>query len=125
MDMDNNKKLLIVDDSKVSRMLIRAQVAAQRPEWAITEANSGEQALDIIDENLPDYCMMDINMSGILGTDAAEIILSKYPTVRIVILSANIQETYQNRASGLGISFVAKPVSEKSISQAISYFEGA
>jgi hypothetical protein len=39
----SHKKLLIVDDSKVSRMLIRAHVLAQRPEWAISEAVCGEK----------------------------------------------------------------------------------
>lgn len=117
------KKLLIVDDSKVSRMLVRAQIVAVHPEWIISDASSGDEAIALVEKDLPDYCMMDINMPGILGTDAAEKILEKHPSIRMVILSANIQETYQSRANALGVAFVAKPVSEKSIALALHHFQ--
>jgi len=117
------KKLLIVDDSKVSRMLMRAQIVAVHPEWIIVDASSGDEALTLVEQDPPDYCMIDINMPGILGTDAAEKILEKHPSIRMVIFSANIQETYQFRANALGAAFVAKPVSEKSIALALHHFQ--
>lgn len=116
------KKLLIVDDSKVSRLLIRAHILAQRPDWIISEAACGEDAVVVVDNELPDYCTMDINMPGISGTDAAKQILAKHPSIKVVIFSANIQETYQNRARSLGTILVAKPVTEKSIALALNYF---
>ncbi|HEY8035679.1 MAG TPA: response regulator [Methylobacter sp.] len=117
------KKLLIVDDSKVSRMLIRTHILAQYPEWIISEAICGEEAIALVDNDLPDYCTMDINMPGISGTDAAEKILSKHPSIKIVIFSANIQETHQVRARSLGSILVAKPVTEKSIALTLSHFK--
>ena len=117
-----NKKLLIVDDSKVSRMIIRARILDIHPEWQIIEAASGNEAIDLVDQDTPDFCTMDINMPGTLGTDAAEQILAKHPTMRIVIFSANIQESFQDRATTIGAIFVAKPVTEKSIAEAIAYF---
>jgi two-component system chemotaxis response regulator CheY len=116
------KKLLIVDDSKVSRILIRTHILVQHPEWIISEAACGEDAIALVDNDLPDYCTMDINMPGISGTDAAEQILSKFPSIKIVIFSANIQETHHNRARSLGTILVAKPVTEKSIALALNYF---
>lgn len=121
---NTNKKLLIVDDSKVSRLIIRARILDIYPDWQIFEAVSGNEALELVDKNTPDFCTMDINMPGIIGTDAAEKILAKHPTMRIVIFSANIQESFQNRASTIGAIFVAKPVTEKSIAEALSYFVG-
>ena len=67
---------------------------------------------------------MDINMPGILGTDAAEQILSKLPNLRMVIFSANIQEAFQERAKEYGCLFVAKPVTEKSIAEAFTLLYG-
>lgn len=118
------KKLLIVDDSKVSRIIIRAHILAKFPDWKILEAISGADAIDIVEKDTPDFCTMDINMPGMLGTDAAEQILTKHPTIRMVIFSANIQETSQSRASAVGAVFVAKPVTEKSVNQALEHFTG-
>lgn len=117
------KTLLIVDDSRVSRMMIRTFVLAKHPNWVIIEASSGNEALEIVDRDTPNFCTMDINMPGILGTAAAEQILIKYPTIGIAIFSANIQETHKTRAAELGARFVAKPVTEKSVALALEYFE--
>lgn len=118
------KTLLIVDDSKVSRMVIKAHILAVHADWQIREAASGDEAIRLIDQDAPDYCTMDINMPGMLGTDAAEVILSRHPQVRVAIFSANIQEAVQTRAQQLGALFVAKPVTEKSIAQAVGHFTG-
>jgi len=103
-------------------MLIRAHTLARHPKWVISEAACGEEAIALIHNDLPDYCTMDINMPGISGTDATEQILSQYPSIKIVIFTANIQETHQNRARSLGSLLVAKPVTEKSMGLALDYF---
>jgi len=116
--------LLIVDDSRVSRMMIRAFVLDKNPDWQITEATSGDEAVKLVNQQHFDYCTMDINMPGTLGIVAAEQILEKFPTMRIAIFSANIQECLRSRAAELGAHFVAKPVTEKSVGQAVSFFKG-
>ncbi|MFZ6693314.1 response regulator transcription factor [Undibacterium sp. SXout20W] len=116
------KKLLIVDDSKVSRMVIRAHIKAVHPEWEIVEAGCGEDAIKIAAEQAIDFCTMDINMPGMLGTDAAEQILQSNSHLRIAIFSANVQDAMQTRANSLGSIFVAKPVTEKSIAIVVNYF---
>ncbi len=118
------KKLLIVDDSKVSRMIIRARVLDVHPDWNIIEATNGTDGIAAALEHRPDFCTMDINMPGILGTEAAEQILKELPQTRVVIFSANIQESFQDRASAMGAIFVAKPITEKSIAEALRYFLG-
>ncbi len=118
------KKLLIVDDSKVSRMIIRARVLDIHPDWEIIEATNGTDGAVTALAEKPDFCTMDINMPGILGTDAAELILKEMPQCRIVIFSANIQESFQERTTALGATFVAKPITEKSIAEAMRYFLG-
>ena len=118
------KKLLVVDDSKVSRMIIRARVLAVHPDWEIIEASTGAEGIAMVKEHQPDFCTMDINMAGMLGTEAAEIISKDTPTIRVVIFSANIQESVQDRATAMGAIFVAKPITEKSIAEALHYFLG-
>ena len=114
--------VLIVDDSRISRMLIKSMVLARFPQWTITEAASGDAALVLAQTQTFDYCTMDINMPGLLGTDAHEQLLKLQPALRVALFSANIQESQQARATQMGACFVAKPVTEKSVAQALTYF---
>lgn len=117
------KTLLIVDDSRVSRMMIRTLVTAHRPQWDIVEAMSGDEALALLTTSVPDHITMDINMPGSLGTDVAERIAREHPSLRMVLFSANVQGSHQARASAMGAKFVAKPVNEKSVVQALTFFD--
>jgi two-component system chemotaxis response regulator CheY len=122
MSNPSTKSVLIVDDSRVSRMLIKSMMLARFPQWEITEAASGDAALVLAQTQTFDYCTMDINMPGLLGTDAAEQLLKLHPTLRVALFSANIQEAQQARAAQLGVCFVAKPVTEKSVALALASF---
>lgn len=117
------KNVLIVDDSRVSRMLIKSLILARFAQWSITEAATGDEALALAKDRAFDYCTMDINMPGLIGTEAAEQLLTIQPTLRLALFSANIQEAQQARAAQLGVQFVAKPVTEKSVAQALAYFQ--
>jgi two-component system chemotaxis response regulator CheY len=119
-----SKKVLVVDDSKISRMFIRQHISAKNPDWTFSEATTGQEAIDSINAETFDYCTMDINMPGMLGTEAAKIILEQHPELRLVIFSANTQESYQDEAKAMGTILIAKPVNEASIGQALAYFAG-
>ena len=123
MDHTDPKSVLIVDDSRVSRMLIKSLILAQFPHWTLTEAVSGDEALALAATQSFDCCTMDINMPGLPGTDAAEQLLKMQPTVRVALFSANIQESQQLRAAQLGVRFVAKPVTAKSVALTLAYFQ--
>jgi two-component system chemotaxis response regulator CheY len=106
-------------------MPVRRSTGAKRPAWTVVEAASGEEALTLVAQQCPDFCTMDINMPGLLGTDAAEQIKRDHPAIRLALFSANIQESQKTRASQIGVKFVAKPVSEKSVLEALAYFESS
>lgn len=124
MDKPQFPLLLIVDDSRMSRMLLRAMVADCRPDWRIAEAASGDDALRMIESELPDFVSMDVNMPGISGLEAAGRIRLRHPEVRIALCTANIQESTRDAASRAGVHFVAKPITAHSVADAISFFEG-
>lgn len=119
------RKLLIVDDSKVSRMIIRTFLSKKCPSWVFQEAGSGDAALAMAAEFHPDFITMDVNMPGISGFEAAERLMASDPQVRIVVLSANIQESSQRMAESLRLSFVAKPATEASLQQALTHLLAA
>lgn len=124
--MNNNKTplLLIVDDSRMSRMLLRALVADSRPDWRIIEAASGDEAIRLAEEHRPDFVSMDVNMPGISGLEAAGRIRIRHPEARIALCTANIQESTRDAASRAGVHFVAKPITGNSVADAIGFFEG-
>jgi two-component system chemotaxis response regulator CheY len=111
-------KLLIVDDSAVSRMRIRAYFTSNCPKWEVLEAKTGDEAVALGASFQPDYVTMDVNMPGISGFDAAQQLMASHPGIRIVMLTANIQDSSKRMASALNVGFVAKPPTEASLSQA-------
>lgn len=116
--------LLIVDDSRTSRMLIRSMVAQMRPHWRTVEAGTGEESLARVEEEVPDFVSMDVNMPGMSGLEAAGRIRIKHPEVRIVLCTANIQESVRQSAEKVGLHFVAKPITVNTVADAVAYFEG-
>lgn len=118
-------KILIVDDSSVSRMMIRGRIVGLQPNWDILEAADGDQALTMLASEAPDFITMDVNMPGMNGFEAVEKIRQVNQSVKIVILTANIQESSRDKARQLGVQFVQKPATLAAVQQAVDYFVGA
>ena len=114
-------KLLIVDDSKVSRMRIRAFFTAHCPHWSVQEAGSGDEALVMAADDKPDFVTMDVNMPGMSGFETAQLMLARDGDIRIVMLTANIQESSRQVAASLRLNFVAKPVTEASLTLTLNF----
>ena len=118
-------KLLIVDDSSVSRMMIRGRVAGIQPDWDLIEAANGDEAIAMVESQQPDYITMDVNMPGMNGFEAVEKIRQINQNVKIVILTANIQVSSRERAAKLAVHFVQKPATLAAVQLAIDYFLAA
>lgn len=121
--MADHKKLLIVDDSKFSRVLIRGIVQTLRPNWEITEATGGEEAMQLALADIYDFATVDINMPGIDGLELTARFREECPQLRVCLVSANIQEDSRRQAKELGVGFVKKPITSDSITETINYFE--
>lgn len=119
------KRLLIVDDSRVSRMIIKGKVASLQPDWEVLEAASGDEAVQRALDLRPDFITMDVNMPGMNGFEATERLQALLPQARIAVLTANIQESSRERAQTLGVKFIQKPVTEAAIQQAVDYFRAS
>ena len=79
-------RVLIVDDSPVMRLLLQAVLG--HAGYEVREAESGEQALQILAGYTPDIVTMDLHMPGIDGFETIERILEKY-ALPVVILTAS------------------------------------
>lgn len=116
--------MLIVDDSRVARLMLRSIIGAMRPEWRIVEAENAEAAIALTTQDPPHYATLDYNMPGMNGMELAERLAASFPELKLVLLTANIQEPIRQRAATLGIHFVAKPITEKSCASIVELLGG-
>ena len=112
-----DKVVLVVDDSRVARMMTRAAIAKLYPTWPIIEAASGEEALTAIALDRPDYVLMDVNMPGIGGLETARQLRTRCPSAVISLLTANIQEPIRLQAEAMGVGFMSKPLKDETLAK--------
>ncbi len=111
------KTILLVDDSRVARMMTRRLVEVLCPGWTIVEAANGNEALDAFAKHRPDFTILDVNMPGIDGLEVAKLIKDGAPDAVITLLTANIQDSIRDQAAGLHVGFMSKPVRETDLVQ--------
>ncbi|MEZ0168554.1 response regulator transcription factor [Microvirga sp. TS319] len=104
--------VLIVDDSKLARIVAAKALAALHPEWERVEAGNAQDALRILSERSIDLAMIDFNMPEMDGLELAAEIRSRYPTMPIAVITANIQDEVIARAREVNATFVSKPLTE-------------
>jgi hypothetical protein len=112
-------KILIVEDDSVSALLLQ-RALEKNPHQIIGIADTGEKALDILEENLVDIVMMDINLAGELdGIKTTEIINEKYD-IPVVYLSASSDAETLNKVVGTNPSaYVIKPFNIRELNMVI------
>lgn len=120
--MAESKTLLIVDDSRVSRMMIKGLVEERHPEWNILEAEDANQAINVCKHNRINMFSVDINMPGVDGFEFIQRIKPNHPDARVAVLTANIQKSTHQRSKELGVVCINKPVTEQSIERMLEYF---
>lgn len=104
--------VLIVDDSKLARIVAGKTVKALQPDWERVEASNAEEALAILAERSVDLALLDFNMPGQDGLMLAATLRERYPTMPIAVITANVQDEVMARARAVGATFVGKPVTE-------------
>lgn len=110
-------KLLIVDDEKLVRELIRLSVDWNQIGFTIVAtAESAEEAIEMVEETHPDVVFTDVRMPEKTGLDLARIILKKYPEIKIVVISGYDEFSYVNEGLKLGIfDYILKPIAEEAL----------
>ncbi len=106
-------RILIVDDSKLSRMVLKRQLNDFGLN-EIVEAESGDKALELIDNC--DAVFVDLLMPNMSGETLVEEIKKRNPALKVVVVTANIQEKVKERLLGMGIEcFIPKPITKEKI----------
>jgi len=112
--------VLIVDDSKLARMVIASAFRRLRPDWNLTEAVNAEEALRAIASGSVDIAMVDFNMPGTDGLELVARIRSVNPQMPVAVVSANMQDEIISRTRELRAAFVAKPLTDEALAAFLS-----
>lgn len=102
-------KILLVDDAKFMRMMLR-EILRDAGYEVVAEANNAKEAIKIYQEVKPDLVTMDIIMPGMSGLEAAREIIKLDPKAKIIMVSAMGQQELVKESLDAGASdFVVKP----------------
>lgn len=82
-------RVMLVDDHHLFRDGVASLLKRDDRFSVLSEASSGEQALELLGEPLPNVILMDVRMPGISGIEATRQILQKYPSVKVVMITAS------------------------------------
>jgi pilus assembly protein CpaE len=105
-------KVLIVDDIPETRDHLSRLIGLEREIDVMGTAGSGEEAIAMALDLRPDIIVMDINMPGMDGVAAAEIISQRLPSSPIIMMSVHGEAEHLKRAMNAGArEFLVKPFS--------------
>ena len=111
-------KILIVDDSAMSRRILRRIL--EGADYKVIEAEDGMIAIEKYFLEKPDIVLLDLIMKEMRGIDVLKKILQMDDKARIVVASADIQHSTRTITREEGaVGFVTKPFVEEEIIAAV------
>ena len=112
--------VMIVDDHEMVRRGACSYLEAQPDICVVAQAGSGEEAVRLAREFIPDVVLMDLVMPGMDGVDATRKVKDVSPRTQIIILTSFHQDEYIFPALQAGaISFLLKDVKATELVEAI------
>lgn len=110
-------KVLIVDDEHLERALIRLGIDWNNNGFEIVgEADSGQTALELVEEIKPDIVFTDICMPFMDGLELTSKLRDNYPEIKVVIITGHREFDYAKRAIRYGVNeFLLKPIKSEEI----------
>jgi DNA-binding NarL/FixJ family response regulator len=102
-------RVVIADDHPHVRLAVRSYLDLEDDFEVIGEAETGEEAVDVVRRERPDLVLLDYQMPVLDGLAAARAIGEAFPEVAIVMLSAMDDGHVMTEAAGVGVGgFVHK-----------------
>ncbi len=105
-----NETILVVDDEESICFSLKGILSDEG--YEVLTAQSGEECLDIIDEEIPSLVLLDIWLPGIDGIETLKRIKSKYPKMQVIMISGHGSVESAVTTTKLGaFDFIEKPLS--------------
>jgi DNA-binding NarL/FixJ family response regulator len=118
-------RIILVDDHQIIRDGIKALLAGFDDIIIITEAGSAEECLQSLRFHQADLALVDISLPGISGIKLTEELAVLHPSLKVLILSMHINETYISTAFKAGaLGYLAKNTTRDELITAIRVVAG-
>ncbi|MBS8228717.1 response regulator transcription factor [Vannielia litorea] len=113
-------RVAIVDDHPMVAEGIRAILQTYDDIEVVGTLSCGQEIIDSVDALAPDVVLLDLNMPGIGGLTATELLLERRPGTRVLILSMHDGSSYISSALSHGaMGYILKDVPTEEIKTAI------
>lgn len=114
------KDILLVDDHEVVRLGLKSLLEHNDQFEVVAEAGTAKEAVAQVEKYHPDVVLMDIRLPGASGIEACEEITSRWPDVRVVILTSYAEDEMLFSAIRAGASgYVLKQIGAEGLITAI------
>ncbi len=96
------KKILIVDDHPILRKGL-SMLINQEPDLTVAaEADSAQNAMEMIEKHKPDMLIVDISLPGIDGIELIKMVKLRYRDLPSLVVSMHDETIFAERALGQG-----------------------
>jgi two-component system, NarL family, response regulator LiaR len=120
MAKNNVSSILIVDDHEVVRNGIRSYLETIKTFEVVGEAESGEAAVKMVSELIPDVVLLDLIMPGMDGVETTRQIKKISPRTQVVVLTSYHEDVHIFPALKAGaISYILKDMKMEKLADAI------
>jgi DNA-binding NarL/FixJ family response regulator len=114
------KTILLVDDHEVVRLGLKSLLEHHDQFEVVGEAATAKEAVEMVEKIQPDVVLMDIRLPGPSGIEACEEITSRWPDVRVVMLTSYAEDEMLFSAIRAGASgYVLKQIEAEGLINAI------
>ena len=114
-------KVMIVDDSRIFRKMLRAAFVETGNE-VIGEAGNGEEILELLQSCTPDLITLDITMPVMDGIESLTLIKKANPESKVIMITAAGQKEKMVEALKRGADeFITKPFDENEVLNALKH----
>ncbi len=115
------KSVLIVDDSRTSRRLLK-DILERAGYDVVGEAINGQEGYDMFVKLSPDIVTMDITMPQVDGLESLKLIRKENPDAKVIMITAAGQKEKMIDAVKFGAAeFITKPFLEESVLSALRH----
>ncbi len=114
------RKIMIVDDHPITREGIARRISSESDMMVCSEAESAQEALQLIEKQQLDLVLLDISLEASSGLDVLKDLKTRFPELHTLILSMHEESLYAERALRAGArGYIMKGASPEKLIQAI------